>query len=288
MLAFLRTLDRRWIYLLMAIAVTVPIVAGWEFPEKVSPATVAAFAEMEKLQPGDKVLLSYDFDPSSAGELTPMATALCYHAAKRGARLYFMSLWPIGPQMVDDSIAKVLATDFPQLRYGEDYVNLGYKSGYEGVIKVIVTDLRKLYTTDAQGTSISAIPMMADVRSVQDMDMIVTISAGYAGAKEWVQYAKTAYPDRFSVVAGCTGVQTPPLLPYVPKQLPGLIAAIKGAAEYEKLLGERYGTTGVPRYSEGQRRMGSQLVAHLLMIGLIVLGNVVFLIDRRRGGRSSR
>jgi hypothetical protein len=285
MLDLLRNLDRRWIYLLMAIAVTVPIVAGWDFPEKVSPATRAAFAEMEKLEPGDRVLLSFDYDPSSAGELTPMATALTYHAARRGAKLYFMSLWPIGPQMVEESISKVLSTDFPDLRYGEDFVNLGYKSGYEGVIKVIVTDLRRLYTTDARGTSIGSIPMMEPVRSVQDVDMIVTISAGYAGAKEWIQYAKTAYPDRFSVVAACTGVQAPPLLPYVPKQLPGLIAAIKGGAEYEKLLGERYGIAGVPRYSEGQRRMGSQLVAHLLMIGLIGLGNVVYFMERRRGKR---
>jgi hypothetical protein len=89
------------------------------------------------------------------------------------------------------------------------------------------------------------------------------------------------------MVAACTGVQAPPLLPYVPKQLPGLIAAIKGAAEYEKLLGERYGIGDVPRYGEGQRRMGSQLVAHLLMIGLILLGNVVYFLDRRqaKGGR---
>ena len=37
-------------------------------------------------------------------------------------------------------------------------------------------------------------------------------------------------------------------------------------------------------FLEAQRRMGPQLVAHLLMIGLIVMGNVVYFASRRRGG----
>ena len=37
-------------------------------------------------------------------------------------------------------------------------------------------------------------------------------------------------------------------------------------------------------FLEAQRRMGPQLVAHLLMIGLIIAGNVVFFATRRRGG----
>ncbi len=283
MYEFLRTLDRRWIFLLMLIAVTVPTVAGWQFPEKVSRNTQRAFDEIEKLQPGDRVLFSFDFDPASAGELSPMATSLTYHAARRGAKLYFMSLWPVGPQLVRETVAKVIKPEFPEYRYGEDYVDLGYKSGYEAVIKVIVTDFRKLYLTDAAGSGIDTIPMMKDVRSVQDMDLVISISAGYAGAKEWVQYAKTAYPDTFSMVAGCTGVQAPPLLPYVPQQLPGLIAAIKGAAEYEKLLNAKYDLLAKPAFVEGTRRMGSQLVAHVLMVLLIVVGNIVYFIGRRRG-----
>lgn len=281
MYELLKNLDRRWVFLLMAIAVSVPILLQLSFPEKVSPLTADAYAQLEKIQPGDKVLLSFDFDPSSAGELTPMATAFTYHAAKRGAKLYFMALWPVGPQMVEETIAKVIKNDFPEMKYGVDYLNLGYKSGNEGVIKVIVTDLKKLYTTDHFGTGIGTIPMMEGVSSVQDMNLIVNVSAGYVGAKEWVQYAKTAFPDKIELVAGCTGVQAPPLLPYIPNQLPGLVAAIKGAAEYEKLLVDEYGLEDQPRYKEGLRRMGSQLVAHVLMIALIVTGNVIFFIGRR-------
>lgn len=282
MYELLKNLDRRWVFLLMAITVSTPILLQLSFPEKVSTQTANAYAEFEKIQPGDKVMLTFDFDPASAGELTPMATAFTYHAAKRGAKIYFMALWPVGPQMVEEAITKVIKMDFPDMVYGRDYVNLGYKSGNEGVIKVIITDLKKLYTTDYRGNGINSIPMMQDVSSVQDMRLVVSVSAGYAGAKEWVQYAKTAYPDKITFVAGCTGVQAPPLLPYIPNQMPGLVAAIKGAAEYEKLLTEQYKLEDQPKYKEGLRRMGSQMFAHLLMIFLIIVGNVIFFVGRRR------
>jgi hypothetical protein len=134
--------------------------------------------------------------------------------------------------------------------------------------------------------------MMQNIKSLQDFDLLVNVSAGYAGTKEWVQYAVTAYPDKIKLVAGCTGVQAPLLYPYIPEQLPGLLGAIKGAAEYEALVIEKYGKRDAQgeiiesgKYLEGIRRMGPQLVGHVLMIVLIVLGNYVYFIDRKRSLR---
>ena len=165
-------------------------------------------------------------------------------------------------------------------------MNLGYKPGYEGVIKVIVTDLRELYTTDDRGTSINAIPMMAGIHNVQDFELVINVSAGYAGTKEWVQYAVTPYPDKIKLVSGCTGVQAPLFYPYVPQQIHGLLGAIKGAAEYEKLVMDKYGGESPdPKYLEAKRRMGPQLVAHLLIIVLIIIANIVFIVEKKRVGR---
>jgi len=278
----LANLDRRWIFLSMFLAVAIPILLELEFPEKPTKLAQDVFDEIEKLQPGDKVLLAFDYDPASEGELGPMATSFILHCANKKLKMYFLSLFPVGPQMVEDGITKVILTDFPDLVYGEDYVNLGYKPGYEGVIKVIMTDLRELYTTDARGLNIDQIPMCQDVESIQDMKLILNVSAGYPGSKEWVQYGATAYPDKVKIVAGVTGVQAPYMYPYVPKQLKGLLGAIKGAAEYETLVNEKY-VEGEPKpeYREGVRRMGPQLVAHLLMIFLILAGNILFFLQKR-------
>jgi hypothetical protein len=284
MYQFLANIDRRWIFLLMGLSVALPILLQLEFPEQETGLAQNVFNEIDRLPEGAPVLLAFDFDPASEGELGPMATAFVRHCCERRLRMYFLSLWPVGPQMIDDTIEKVIRADFPTLVYGEDYLNLGYKSGFEGVIKVIITDLRTLYTTDARGTNVDEIPMMRGIANVQDMDLIINVSAGYAGTKEWVQYAVTPFPDKVRMVAGCTGVQAPLLYPYIPKQLPGLLGAIKGAAEYEKLVMQKYGGPNPdPKYLEGKRRMGPQLIAHMLMILLLIAGNVVYFMARSRG-----
>ena len=285
-MATLRTLDRRWVFLLLFWSVLVPIyaigVTGQTFPEVPSALAHATFDEIDRLEPGDPVLLSFDYDPPSEGELGPMATAFVKHAASKHLRMYFMALWPLGAQMTDNTIAKVITADFPDLVYGKDYVNLGYKSGNEGVIKVIITNLRELYTTDSRGTALQDIPMMAGINNLQQMKLIINISAGYPGTKEWVQYAVTPFPA-IRLVAGATGVQAPLLYPYVPQQVPGLLGAIKGAAEYEKIVVDAYGGPKPdPKYLEGLRRMGPQLVAHLLIIVLIIGANIVFLDERQK------
>ena len=279
----LQNLDRRWIFLLMGLAVGVPILFQLQFPETPSLLAQATFDEIEKLQPGDRVLMAWDYDPSSEGELGPMATSFARHCAEKRLRMYFVALWPVGQQMIDNTIEKVIRADYPEMVYGEDYVNLGFKKGEEGVIKVIVTDLAALYSTDARGTGLNQIPMCRDLESIQQMKLIVNVSAGYPGTKEWVQYATTPYPTT-RIVAGCTGVQATLFYPYIPEQLPGMLGAIKGAAEYEALVNAKYSPAGETpaKYLEAKRRMGPQLVAHLLMIGLIITGNVLYFVGRRR------
>lgn len=280
----LRVLDRRWIFLLMFWAVLIPIyyigVTGRTLPEVPSALAQATFDEIERLQPGDPVLLAFDYDPPSEGELTPMATAFVRHCAEKKLKMYFMALWPVGTQMIDNTIDRVIKADFPDLVYGRDYVNLGFKSGQEAVIKVIVTNLRELYTTDTRGTGVQDIPMMAGITSVQQMQLIINVSSGTPGAKEWVQYAVTPYPQ-LRIVAGVTGVSAPLYYPYIPRQLRGMLGAIKGAAEYEQLVLAKYdGPNPNPKYQEGLRRMGPQLVGHLLVIGLIVIANILYFTDR--------
>lgn len=300
MYEFFKHLDRRWIFLAMLLAVAIPILLQLQFPEKPTGLARNVFRAVEDVPDGGKILLAFDFDPASEGELGPMATAFVRHCCERWkaekeagrptVKLYFLALWPVGPQMIDDAIQKVIEADFPEMVYGEDYVNLGFKPGAEGVIKVIVTNLRELYTTDARNTNIDQIPMCRDVQNIQSMDLIISISAGTPGTKEWVQYAATPYPDKIKVVGGVTGVQAPLLYPYIPDQLPGLLGAIKGAAEYEALVLDKYvrskGKVPQGKYLEGIRRMGPQLIAHVLMIVLIIAGNVIYFVGRARGEQS--
>jgi len=145
MFDFFQNLDRRWIFLAMFLAVAIPIIIQLDFEETPTDLAHRVFDAIEDLPDGSRVLLSFDFDPASEGELKPMATSFVYHCAAKNHKMYFMALWPVGPQMVDDTVENVIKEDFPDLQYGHNYVNLGYKSGYEGVIKVIVTNFTESY-----------------------------------------------------------------------------------------------------------------------------------------------
>ena len=290
----LETLDRRWIFLAMAIAVAGPIiyigVTGKTLPEKSTPAASAVYNAIEALPAGSSVLLSFDFDPASSGELTPMATSLVHQCAARGLKMIFIALWPLGPQMIDETIKKVIRADYPNLIEDVDYVNLGFQSGNESVMKVMLTDFAKAFPISASGSAVSTIPALRGIARVGDFPLIITISAGYPGAKEWIQYVVSASGGKVKMVTGCTGVQTPQLYAYYPVQLTGMLGAIKGAAEYESLVNASLAPEGesaaVPaKYLEAQRRMGPQLGAHLLMVSLIILGNIAFFAQRREKAR---
>ena len=289
-------IDRRWIFLAMFVAVAAPIlwvgVTGKTFPEAPTPAVQGAFDAVESLPSGARVLISMDFDPASAGELQPMATAIVRHCVLRGHRICTMTLWPAGGPIIDGTMQDVLG-DRPDYRYGEHWVNLGYRAGFEGVMKQMNSRVSLAYATDVRQTPLERIPMLEGITGIADFDLLVSISAGYAGAKEWVQYSVSptltgAKPLRF--VAGSTGVQTPQLIPYYPNQMAGILGAIKGAAEYEYLVNEAVRKADpsavVPaKFQEAQRRMAPQLFGHVLMVALIVLGNVVFFGLRSREAR---
>jgi hypothetical protein len=274
-------LDRRVIFVLIGLAVVVPLLVNVAFKEVPSPMVQRVFDKIESLPPGSKVLMAFDYEPGSAPEIQPMSNAFVTQLAERKAKLYFIALWPLGPNMIDDTIQTVLAKRFPEYTYGVDYVNLGFKPGNEGAIEVVRTDLKKLYTTDARGTNINEIPLTKGIRNLKNFDLIISVSAGYPGTKEWVQYGGD--PAQVPILAGLTAVQTPLNFPYYPRQILGILGGIKGAAEYEAAV-----IGGYPKYRdvaylwEAQSRMGPQTFAHITIIALIVIGNVSYFREHRR------
>ncbi len=284
MLKILQTLDRRWIFLAMFLAVAIPLIMGMTFPEKTSDQVMAVFNAVENLPDGSNVVMALDYDPASEGELQPMASAFTRHCALKKHNIYFMTLWPQGGPMIQRS-TDLLENDYPETykgKYGSKYVNLGFRAGNEGVIKLVVEDLKKSYDTDVQGTNLNDIPLTKNLKNIQQVDLLCNVSAGYPGSKEWVLYGSA--PFDIPTVIGCTGVQAPIMLPYIPQQLTGMLAAIKGAAEYEQAIINRYPELNDnPAAKEGLKRMGPQLVAHVLLIGLIALGNVIYFWERKQG-----
>jgi len=277
----MQQLDRRWIFLMMLLAVAIPILLGLKFPEEPSPLVESVFYAIEDLPDGSTVWLSFDFDPGSQGELQPMAAAFTRHCALKNHQLYFMTLWPQGGPMIKLN-TDMLEREFPDYKYGHDYVDLGFRPGNEAVIKSVVKNLPELFSNDVRGNNLNNMPLTSGLKNIQQIDLLINVSAGDPGTKQWVQYAAT--PFDIVTVAGTTGVMAPSLYPYIPEQLKGVLGAIKAAAEYEQQMLETYPELKKnSNAQEGLRRMGPQLVAHVLMVLLIICGNVIYFLNRRGG-----
>ena len=287
MLDALNKLDRRWLFLAMAVAVAVPILLGIGSVETPSEPTRKMFDLVESLPAGSRILLSIDFDPNTAAELEPMSLSFTRHCCLKRHKLYFVTLWGTALPMVDGTIKSIIEREFgvggSPMKYGTDYLNLGYLAGENVAVSQLATDIRKARSQDVHGMSLDNLPMMRGVTSAQDMQLIINVSGGYPGAKEWVQYACT--PFKIPLVAGSTGVQATQLFPYYPDQVHGMVTGIRGANEYETLLAEKYpAEAGQIEQRPASRRGGPQQWAHRLMIGLILLGNGIHLANRIRKG----
>jgi hypothetical protein len=277
-------LDRRVIFSLIALAVIVPLIFRISFEEHPTTIVQKIFDKVESLPAGSKILLPFDYGPSTAPELEPMAFAVLRHCCEKNHKMYIMALWPTGQVQALLAIDSIIEDEFPEKVYGTDYVHLGYKAGGYGLINTMLADLKKMYTTDVEGTAIDDIPMMRDVQTLRNFAFICNFSAGSPGLKEWVQFAGD--PGDIPVAGGCTAVSAPLLYPYYPRQMLGMMGGLKGAAEYEAAL-----TIGYPKYAQINQRaisiMGPQAIAHLVIILLIIIGNITFFIEKKRQKKSA-
>jgi hypothetical protein len=180
-----------------------------------------------------------------------------------------MELWPQGPSLVDQAL-RIKAAEYHKV-YGVDYVNLGYQSGNEAVMVHMGQGVAAAFPRDIMGRPVSAYPIMHGVRDYSSFPLLISLSAGYPGTKEWVQQVNARF--HLPMVSGCTAVSAPEYYPYLQSgQLQGLLGGMAGAAEYEVLVGHPALAT---------RGMDAQSLGHVFVALCIVLGNVVQWAKRR-------
>jgi hypothetical protein len=278
LLVRLGRIDRRWLYLVLFVSLSVTLVIRPLFPETPSIFTRPVFERIESLEPGTPVLVALDYSPASAPEIEPMALVLVRHLLLRGAVPVFMTLWPEGNNMLQRLREQVLAPEFPDLTEGADFVSLGYKAGGRMVINALRHDLSTMYNSDLRGVPLDSLPALNAVGRLDHFPLIISLSGGTPGLKEWILYGGD--PTGVAVAGGCTGIGTPEFLAYFPGQILGLLGGLKGASEYEAALADRYPELTFLR--RAGRAMGPQTVAHVLILLFLVLGNLAHLRQRRR------
>lgn len=269
-LARLGSIDRRVIFALMGLALTLPLLKPLGLPFGVSKGVQDTFDAIEAVRPGDVVLMQSDFDPASMPELYPFLRASMRHLFSRKVKVVAAELWPAAPPLVS-GVLEEMKKEF-NLVEGVDYVHLGFKVGSQLVMLQMGENIWSTFPADARKVPIQEIPLMQRVRKLADFALMINVSAGFPGAKEWVQFAQTRF--NFKMVASVTAVMAPDVIPYYQAgQISGLAGGMAGSAEYEKLLGTKgTATAGMDVLSFG----------HLLIVLAIIIGNVSYFATRKQ------
>lgn len=285
-------LDRRVIFLIIGLVVLVPLLVPLNLPVETTELTEVAFSSIDALPQDAVVMVSFEYGPSTKPEIHPMAVSILRHLFTKGNKVVIMCLWPDGLFMANEALEQVAIGEFG-LKYGTDYVNLGYRPGNEAVIKGISKSFAANFSIDSKGTPVNEIPLMHNIKTLGDVDFIFSLSAGYPGAIEWVLYAGD--PLNIPTSSGNTSIQVNQLLPYVKSgQMQGVIAGMPGASEYEKLLVDKVeNNTGMVNATassllpvfksnrDATRFMDAQSIAHVMIVIFIILGNVAYIAQRR-------
>ncbi len=275
LLVRLQTMDRRWIFLGMGLSILIPMLFPVSFGFKVDERVQALYDSVEEVEKGSTILMSADFDPASRPELEPFFRANLHHLFRKDVKIVMLTLWEFAPALVEP-IVREIADDYGK-SYGTDWVFLGYKPGKELAIKGIGENIPKMFPTDDRGTSTKDLPIMKGFNQAKDFAMIVNVSAGFPGTREYVLQIQGQYD--LKIASACTAVSGPDYIPfYKADQLVGLSAGMPGSAQYEKLVFP----DGPP---EGMSLLATQGVnvlnlGHFYVIMLIVLGNIAFFLTK--------
>ncbi len=282
----LMQLDRRWVFLFLAIVCVIAYASQFEVPILVEPEVKAIFTFIDTLPKGSVVFVPMDYDPGSMAELHPMTYAIVEQCWRKELKVLITALSQNGPGMADQAIREIVdslkmprtynGVSYParEIVNGVDYVFLGYKPYPAIVILGMGQNFRLPFPLDYYGTPIDSLPMMRTIQNYNDIACAINIS-GTNATDYWISYGQGKFG--FPLAIGVTGVSTAQYYPYYgSRQIFGIMGGMLGAAEYEDLSDN-------PGNAKDAMRV--QLSAHLVIIAFVVMGNIAYFVTLRKRKR---
>ncbi len=262
-------LGRVLLHLLVLVAALAPFFTGgqtahWVLPRQSVGGLVDTVSNLSVHTP---VLVSFDYSPSYAGELDPLALALVRQLAARSVPMVAMSTKPEGVGMAE-KICTTVAGEMEGYRYGEDYVILGYLPGQEAGLRTLKKGLGYAFKEDhIRHQPLSELPVTGGIASVTDLEHIIVLSDETDIVRRWIEQVR-----RGNIILLHALVSTriePLLVPYEQAgQLETLVGGAYGAPEYERASGME-GMAG--------RTVDADVFLFFVMLLVAVITNVVYI-----------
>jgi hypothetical protein len=262
-------LDRRILYLVLLAVVFLPLVRPIGIPFRISEWTQGFHKAVDDLKSGDIVLMSLDYSIGGAPDVHPQAEIVFTHMMQKGLRVVMVAFVDQGVEFGNQLIASWEAQG---KQYGQDFVNLGFAAGTEVAISAFAQDVAAVFPKDVRGNPIGQLPIMQGIKTAADFKFIAQFATGIPGPAEWIRQVQTRYNVPLATgVVTVMGPQTEPY--YQSRQLVGLLSGMRSAAEYE---------LAVKRPGKATAAMDAQSMGHLVIILFIVMGNVLYFMEKGR------
>ncbi len=260
---------RHWTFLGLFVCIGLVMLINVTVDHPVSAQTQKMYDFIDSLPSGSVLIVSFDHEASSLPEIRPIALAILRHAFSRGHRLIGVALLSEGTA-IGYRLMRKTAAEYGR-KYGRDYVYLGFKPQYIAAILSMGESIPRTFPQDYLGRSYENLELLNGVRNYDDVAAVISITDGSL-TTHWMEYGSARYGIR--ILSGMTAAMVTTFDPYVDSgQMYCLVAGLRGAAEYERLINYKGG---------GTRGMLAQTTAHLYVILLVVLGNVIYFKSRRK------
>lgn len=267
----------RWlIAVVMILAVAAPLLMGLFIlpPPAPSPDVSAAYDAIEGIAALDAVVLvAFEYEPDSAGEIEPLADALLWHLAQRpNITVYTITTQPTGVAMADAVLSRP-SIQSHLLENGGTWQNLGYVSGRaNGVSSLAVgaeIDPASPLSFDASGQPTG---LEGNNLTAASVDHLIVLAARPEDARIWIEQASR--PTGIPILAAVGASAAPLLRPYADSgQLVALLSGLNDAVAYWRQGGHQVGRALLSLYNA--QAVGSVIAAALILIGGIVYGTLL-------------
>jgi hypothetical protein len=266
--------DRRWIYALMIFVIALALLRPIGLAIIPSADTQKVYDIVEALPPGSIVWMGMEFSAGGIPELMPALQSMIRQGFKEGRDLRFVcgGLWQMAGDMADQAFS-IVEKEFPNKKYGVDWVNIGYRPGGEVLLQQYLDNIIKTAQgVDFYGNDLNTLPLLKEFPNLKAAKLVTIFCTGTPGEKEYIKHVTS--PNNLPLVEAAISVSIPECMPLVQAgQISGLVAGMKGAAEYEVLVGSPGTATA---------GMDAQSFSHALIIIFMILGNIGYIVTKKK------
>lgn len=262
----LGNIPTKWVYVLVLVVMGLPILFPLQTPFSVKEETLAVYNIIEELPPGSVVVVEGANAYGFLVEIKECLQAVLHHLFSKDLKIVFIS-FSADNRMFHEIARGVVGISrdepFDGKAYGVDWVDLGYQTGGSSALARFAANPQSV-EFDTYGNPTKDLPIMQEIGDASTWGLCIEDS----GSGVSMAIRQVAIPYETKMISLNTAGWYPFHIVYVKSGIiKGMTMGIRGAAEYEKLMGY-----------VGLGHSGADMLnmTHGLIIVLVILGNISY------------